>query len=136
MAQAPEPAGSDAARRSPIPVIQGVEQAIEGCIRDLDLRHGWPTGEGDGAEPDSSDRADLGTEPGRRLEFSGGLVVLERHADQIERSRGDEALDGGGVSADGQADAQIFGPPGGQLEQRLGLRTGYLSSVLTGPLRP
>ena len=33
---------------------------------------------------------------------SGGLVVLERHADQIERFRGEEALDSGGVRVDRQ----------------------------------
>ena len=117
-----------------IPVMQGVEQAMEGCIRDLDLRHRWWTAEGDGAEPEARIRADLGTEPGRRLERSGGLVVLERHADQIERFRGEEALDSGGVRVDRQADAQIGDLPDGQLEQRLGLRPGYLGSVLNRPL--
>ena len=60
--------------------------------------------------------------------------MLERHADQIERRRSDETLDGGGVGADIDGDAQIFDLSGSQREQGLGLRQGNLGRVLDRPL--
>ena len=105
-----------------IAVIEGVEQAGEGGIRDLHLRHGRPTGEGEGAEPIARIRTDLGPKPGRRLELVGGLVMLERNADQIEWRRSDDTLDGGGMRADIDGGAQIFDLSGSQREQGFGLR--------------
>ena len=59
-----------------IAVVQGVEQAGEGRIRDLDLRHGRSTSQGDGAKLVAGIAGDLGTEPGRRLELAGRVVAF------------------------------------------------------------
>ena len=82
----------------------------------------WPTGESEGAEAIARIRADLGTEPGRRLELLRGLVMLERNADQIERRRSDDTLDGGGMRTDIDGDAPILDLSGSQREKGFGLR--------------
>jgi hypothetical protein len=113
-------------------VIQNIEQAVEGCICDLHLWSGWQTGECDSAGSVAEIAGDLRAEPSRGLELARALVVLERKADQVERSWGDEALNRSGVRADVDGDAQIFDPSGGQLKELLSLSTGDLSGLAGG----
>lgn len=118
-----------------IPVVQAIEQAVEGRIRHLELGHGGQSVEGDGANPVTWIGRDFGTKPRWRLEFTRGVIVLERYADQIEWSRGEKALDGGGIVADADRDAQILDLSGGQTEQGFGLGWGNRGGVLARPLR-